>query len=215
MSPRIPCLVAAAGLSTAVMSLTGQDQPDPTPPQRVTLFTNVRIFDGKSPELSAPMHVLIRGNLIEKISATPIPTDRRADTTIIDGSGKTLMPGLIDAHVHTMMESIPLTTAIASDISYITLVASRAASRQLQRGFTSVRDLGGASFSLKTAIDQGLCSGPRNPYPGKLGVVTEGALADLLLVNGNPLENIQLFTDPANNLSVIMKNGVDYKEHAH
>ncbi len=58
-------------------------------------------------------------------------------------------------------------------------------------------------------------SGPRNPYPGKLGVVTEGALADLLLVNGNPLENIQLFTDPANNLSVIMKNGVDYKEHAH
>ncbi len=200
MSPRIPCLVAAAGLSTAVMSLTGQDQPDPTPPQRVTLFTNVRIFDGKSPELSAPMHVLIRGNLIEKISATPIPTDRRADTTIIDGLGKTLMPGLIDAHVHTMMESIPLTTAIASDISYITLVASRAASRQLQRGFTSVRDLGGASFSLKTAIDQGLCSGPRI-YPSGAAISQTGGHGDFRLPNEVP-------EDPAAPLTYMERTGM-------
>jgi imidazolonepropionase-like amidohydrolase len=54
-------------------------------------------------------------------------------------------------------------------------------------------------------------SGPRNPYPGKLGVVEEGALADLLLVNGNPLENIRLIENPANNFAVIMKNGVIYK----
>jgi imidazolonepropionase-like amidohydrolase len=54
-------------------------------------------------------------------------------------------------------------------------------------------------------------SGPRNPYPGKLGVVEEGALADLLLVNGNPLENIQLIEDPANNFVVIMKDGRVYK----
>jgi imidazolonepropionase-like amidohydrolase len=54
-------------------------------------------------------------------------------------------------------------------------------------------------------------SGPRNPYPGKLGVVEEGALADLLLVNGNPLENIRLIEDPATNFLVIMKDGVIYK----
>jgi imidazolonepropionase-like amidohydrolase len=54
-------------------------------------------------------------------------------------------------------------------------------------------------------------SGPRNPYPGKLGVVEEGALADLLLVNGNPLEDIRLIEDPENNFVVIMKNGVIYK----
>ncbi|WOD38767.1 amidohydrolase family protein [Nodosilinea sp. E11] len=54
-------------------------------------------------------------------------------------------------------------------------------------------------------------SGPRNPYPGKLGVVEEGALADLLLVNGNPLENIRLIEDPEANFLVIMKNGVMYK----
>jgi imidazolonepropionase-like amidohydrolase len=50
-------------------------------------------------------------------------------------------------------------------------------------------------------------SGPRNPYPGRLGVVEEGALADLLLVDGDPLENIKLLEDPAQNLAVIMKDG--------
>jgi imidazolonepropionase-like amidohydrolase len=54
-------------------------------------------------------------------------------------------------------------------------------------------------------------SGPRNPYLGKLGVVQEGALADLLLVNGNPLENIQLVENPAENFVVIMKDGKVYK----
>jgi imidazolonepropionase-like amidohydrolase len=54
-------------------------------------------------------------------------------------------------------------------------------------------------------------SGPRDPYPGKLGVVEEGALADLLLVEGNPLENIRLIEDPARNFVVIMKDGVVYK----
>ena len=54
-------------------------------------------------------------------------------------------------------------------------------------------------------------SGPRNPYPGKLGVVEEGALADLLLVDGNPLEDIKLVADPAKNFVVIMKDGRIYK----
>jgi imidazolonepropionase-like amidohydrolase len=55
-----------------------------------------------------------------------------------------------------------------------------------------------------------LC-GKRNPYPGKLGVIEEGALADLLLVDGNPIENIQLIADPAKNFVVIMKDGTEYK----
>ena len=55
-----------------------------------------------------------------------------------------------------------------------------------------------------------LC-GPRDPYPGELGVVKEGALADLILVNGNPLQNIDLVADPAKNFVLIMKNGKIYK----
>ena len=54
-------------------------------------------------------------------------------------------------------------------------------------------------------------SGPRNPYPGKLGVVEEGAFADLLLVDGNPIEDIRLIANPAKNLLVIMKDGKIYK----
>jgi imidazolonepropionase-like amidohydrolase len=54
-------------------------------------------------------------------------------------------------------------------------------------------------------------SGPRNPYPGELGVVKEGALADLILVNGNPLENLDLVADAAKNFVVIMKDGKIYK----
>jgi imidazolonepropionase-like amidohydrolase len=54
-------------------------------------------------------------------------------------------------------------------------------------------------------------SGKRNPYPGKLGVVEEGALADLLLVDGNPIENLKLIADPVKNFVVIMKDGKIYK----
>ncbi len=54
-------------------------------------------------------------------------------------------------------------------------------------------------------------SGPRNPYPGKLGVVKEGALADLLLVDGDPIANLDLIGDPAKNFVVIMKDGKTYK----
>jgi imidazolonepropionase-like amidohydrolase len=54
-------------------------------------------------------------------------------------------------------------------------------------------------------------TGPRNPYPGKLGVIEEGAYADLLLINGNPIKNIEILTNPDKNLALIMKDGVIYK----
>ena len=63
----------------------------------LTLFENVRIFDGKSEALSASMNVLVRGNIIEKISKDPIPIDGNSSAKIIAGGGRTLMPGLIDA----------------------------------------------------------------------------------------------------------------------
>src|SRR5690606_20143270 len=69
-------------------------------PAAVTLFENVRVFDGTGEPLSPPTNVLVRGNKIETISAQPIAVDRRADTRIIDGGGRTLMPGLIDVHWH-------------------------------------------------------------------------------------------------------------------
>src|SRR5262245_333429 len=73
-----------------------------TPPSTV-LFENVRVFDGKSDKLSGPTNVLVRGNTIEKISSAPIPVDRSATTRIINGGGRTLMPGLIDMHWHVFL----------------------------------------------------------------------------------------------------------------
>ena len=71
--------------------------------QTTVLFQNVRIFDGRNGALSAPTNVLIRGNTIERITSADIPTDRSAGTTIINGNGRTLMPGLSDMHWHAML----------------------------------------------------------------------------------------------------------------
>ncbi len=125
------------------------------------LFQNVRVFDGKSGILSAPSNVLVRGNTIEKISTLPIPVDRSANTQIVEGGGRVLMPGLIDAHWHAMFASIPMQVALVADIGYINLLAGKEAEATLMRGFTTVRDMGGPAFSLKRAIDQGVIPGPR------------------------------------------------------
>lgn len=204
MKPHAPLLLSAAALGlVAAVNLTGQEAgpaPAAAAPARVTLFSNVRIFDGKSDTLSAPSNVFVRGNKIEKISTDPIPTDRRGDTVLIDGGGKTLMPGLIDAHVHTMMESIPVITGLTSDIGYVNLVAARAAEKQLLRGFTTVRDLGGASLSLKAAIDQGLHAGPRI-YPSGATISQTGGHGDFRLPNDVP-------EDPNASLTYLERTGM-------
>src|SRR5262245_32976412 len=140
----------------------------------VTLFQNVRIFDGKSGTLSAASHLLVRGNKIEKISTTPLPVDRRADTVIIDGGGRTLMPGLIDMHWHTMMVRPTPEQFLTSDIGYLNLVAGSEATDTLMRGFTTVRDVGGPAFGLKRAIDEGTVAGPRIFPSGAVITVTGG-----------------------------------------
>jgi imidazolonepropionase-like amidohydrolase len=140
----------------------------------VVLFQNVRIFDGKSGALSAPSNVLVRGNKIEKISTAPIPEDRRAGARIIEGGGRTLMPGLIDAHWHAMLARPTAAEVISADIGYINLLAGAEATDTLMRGFTTVRDLGGPSFGLKRAIDEGIVAGPRIFPSGAIITITGG-----------------------------------------
>src|ERR1700736_4606086 len=138
-------------------------QPFPTPlaSSAATLFQNVRIFDGKSAALSAPSNVLVRGNTIERISASPITADTNANVRVIAASGRVLMPGLIDAHWHAIIAAIRLQLLITSPPSYLHLLAAREAEATLMRGFTTVRDCGGPVFGLKRAIDEGVVIGPR------------------------------------------------------
>src|SRR5215472_215739 len=131
--------------------LSAQDVQPPS-----VLFQNVRVYDGKSARLSGPTNVLVRGNKIERISAAPIPTDRSAKTQIIEGSGRTLMPGLIDVHWHAMLIRHNPAQAITGDVGYNNIAAGAEATDTLMRGFTTVRDVGGPSFGLKQAIDEGI-----------------------------------------------------------
>jgi imidazolonepropionase-like amidohydrolase len=181
---------AVAAASIGAMSAGAQER------STVTLFENVRIFDGSHPSLSVPSNVLVRGNIIEKISTAPIPTDRRADTQIIAGGGRVLMPGLIDAHWHaTMVRSTPA-QLLSSDIGYSTLVAGAEATATLMRGFTSVRDMGGPAFALKRAIDEEVLPGPRI-YPSGAVITISGGhgdfreLSDLPRTTGGTLSRVE------------------------
>src|SRR5262247_3951718 len=139
----------------------------------VTLLQNVRIFDGKSTTLSGPRNMLVRGNKIERISTDPIPTDGSATTMLIDGGGRTLMPGLIDAHWHAMLIRVTPEQSFG-DVGYNNLVAGAEATDTLMRGFTTVRDLGGPTFGLKRAIDEHIVAGPRIFPSGAVITVTSG-----------------------------------------
>jgi len=165
------------GIALSAMNATWAQSPSPSVAGNtgpVTLFSNLRIFDGKSDKLSAPSYVLVRGNVIEKISTTPLPTDRRADTTLIDGGGRTLMPGLIDAHWHAMLATTPLNVLMTVDDGYLNLLAGREAEKTLMRGFTTIRDVGGPTFGLKRAIDEGVVVGPRIYPSGAMITITGG-----------------------------------------
>lgn len=129
--------------------------------EALTLFQEVRIFDGKSETLSDPADVLIRGNKIDRISTKPISLDKHAKVTVIAGKGRVLMPGLIDAHWHMIMAATPQAMLMTADPAYVQLRAARTAEATLMRGFTTVRDMGGPTLGLKRAIDEGLMKGPR------------------------------------------------------
>jgi imidazolonepropionase-like amidohydrolase len=147
----------------------------PAPADKIgTLFQNVRIFDGKSETLTAPMNVLVRGTTIEKISEGPIPAAILDKPTVIAGGGRTLMPGLIDMHWHTMLVRPTPAALLTGDIGHLNLVAGAEARETLFRGFTTVRDLGGPAFGLRRAIDEGTLPGPRIYPSGAIITITSG-----------------------------------------
>ena len=133
------------------------DKPDET----VTVFRNVLIFDGTSESLSPPRDVHITGNRIASIREprSDRPPDSSAFT--IDGAGRVLMPGLIDAHAHVVFATVPVNVAMVSDMGYLSAHGLLNARDTVMRGFTTIRDAGGPSFGIKQAIDEGHFLGPR------------------------------------------------------
>ncbi|MBW1619161.1 metal-dependent hydrolase family protein [Empedobacter falsenii] len=126
------------------------------------LIENVRIIDHQTQALTSPMNVLVSGQKIEKISSAKISSPNQ-DVVKINGGGKTLMPGLIDVHVHMVFGSLTMAQMMSPDMSEEMLMnkVGEASHKMLMRGFTSVRDAGGPIFPLKLAIDKGKVAGPR------------------------------------------------------
>lgn len=125
------------------------------------IIENVQIFDGKNPKLLQNQFVWIQNDKIKAISPTPIT--KNADFVVLNGQGKTLIPGLIDAHVHLIFGALTMKDMMAPNINPEDLIAKVVpqAEEMLLRGFTSVRDVGGPVFPLKSAIDKGEIKGPK------------------------------------------------------
>jgi imidazolonepropionase-like amidohydrolase len=176
-----------AGAAIASLGLNGLSTPvqAQSAPSKGVLFENVRIFDGISEKLSPPMNVLVVANLIKSISAGPIAAPPDVVLTRIQGSGRTLMPGLIDAHTHIMFATLPQVAVLTGDVGFINVAAVKAASDMLLRGFTSIRDMGGPAFGLKRGIDAGLVAGPRI-WPAGAFISQTGGHGDFRLPNDFP-----------------------------
>jgi imidazolonepropionase-like amidohydrolase len=146
--------------------------------QAQTLFKNVNIFDGTTNKLITGQDVLVEKNLISKIGSN---LQARDGATVIDGGGRTLMPGLIDSHVHlnALIEG-GLENIEGARWDEIASVAAGSAIEWLEDGFTTVRDMGGLGDGLKRTIDAGIIAGPRI-YPSGSYISQTSGHGDLLL----------------------------------
>jgi imidazolonepropionase-like amidohydrolase len=122
-----------------------------------TLFTNVRVFDGIGNQLHNH-DVLVSGNLIHAVGSN---LQAPNDAMVVDGGGRTLMPGLMDAHVHLALVRRPNEILNDYDWMYVGALANEQSEEMLLRGFTTVRDIGGPTVGLHRAIEEGYVVGPR------------------------------------------------------
>jgi imidazolonepropionase-like amidohydrolase len=135
------------------------------------VFKNARLFDGASADCREGMSVLVADGLIQEVSPKPIAAK---DARIIDVKGRTLMPGLIDAHMHAYCSDVSMQKVEALGEAYRTAHAVRMLGHALDCGFTTVRDVAGGDYSLAKAIADGLVRAPRFFYAGKALSMTGG-----------------------------------------
>jgi imidazolonepropionase-like amidohydrolase len=124
----------------------------------VTHFTNFAMLDPELGELRGGHELVVEGDVIKEVSAKPI---RLEQADVVDCGGRTLMPGLIDSHVHVVLSEVVIRNLESVPLTLMTARAAELMRRMLDRGFTSVRDTGGADWGLKEATDKWLLTGPR------------------------------------------------------
>jgi imidazolonepropionase-like amidohydrolase len=128
------------------------------------LFRNAHILDAERGDYLADGSVLVEGDRILEVGGADV---HASDVQSFDLRGMTLMPGLIDAHVHVIAVTADLARLAEWSPAYVTARAARVLVGMLRRGFTTVRDVGGAEYGLAQAIEEGYLEGPRLIFGGK------------------------------------------------
>ncbi len=162
-------ILGLLGLSFSISALAQ------TAPQTATLYENVRVFNGTADKLTPLTNVLVVGNTIKTISSKPIEIPQGVVATRITGDGRTLMPGLIDAHAHLYL-GVPQGLLFDPKTTPALLDAKgyESSKATLMSGFTTVRDMGGPVFKMKSDFDQAKAPGPRIYPSGTLTTQTSG-----------------------------------------
>jgi imidazolonepropionase-like amidohydrolase len=145
------------------------------------------------------------------LSLQPLPDELRKGFpagSVERAKAEEVWPGI--GRAYEFAKKYKIKTAWGTDVLFSRALAQRqgAILASLVRWYTPAEAL---AMATGTNAELLTLSGKRNPYPGKLGVVEQGALADLLLVDGNPLDDIGLIADPIKNFKIIMKDGTIYK----
>jgi imidazolonepropionase-like amidohydrolase len=135
------------------------------------LFENARLLDVEAGVLREGAAVLVEGERIVEVGEG---APRASGATRIDLDGRTLMPGLIDAHVHCAITTMNLAAMTSRPVTLVAHEAGRILGGMLRRGFTTVRDAGGADWGLAQAIERGLVEGPRLFFSGRVLSQTGG-----------------------------------------
>jgi imidazolonepropionase-like amidohydrolase len=194
-APAAAASTAAASTAATAPHSTAAPHPAAHPP---IAFVNVRIFDGVSDALLTGMRVVVEGRQIKAVEPQSLPLPEGCQ--VIDGKGGVLMPGLIDAHWHSILARPSILMAMTADFNYVHTMAVVEAGATLMRGFTTVRDMGGPAFGLKRAIDEGLTPGPRI-YPSGAFLSQTSGHGDFRLLSDLP-------RSPEGGLSYVEKVGV-------
>jgi imidazolonepropionase-like amidohydrolase len=135
------------------------------------LFENARVLDAAAGVLRDSGSVLVEGDRIVEVGGGTL---RSPGAERVDLAGRTLMPGLIDAHVHCAITTMNLAAMTSRPVTLVAHEAGRILAGMLRRGFTTVRDAGGADYGLAQAVERGLVDGPRILFSGRVLSQTGG-----------------------------------------
>lgn len=169
----IACVALSIPLNTALAE-------DIAPKQ--ILFKNVNVFDGKSEKLKNGVNVLIEDNII---TAVGVETNAAADATVIDGGGRTMIPGLIDMHAHLCLQEGMLVGRDGYDQMAMGARTAVSMAQYLDQGFTTARDVGCNVLGIAKAVNNGFVPGPRI-YPAGGFLSQTGGHADTGSFNDMP-----------------------------